>query len=319
VFAGGPMSKGETDARLGSFFTYMRELDEANQKLTAAAAEDPESSLAHENTAFLYFQQGKDEEAVKEFDEAVKLDPTSYLPLYYQAMMKYHGKTDADSLMRLDTALETVLRLNPRFAPAIVVRSQIYVREGNLQEGYNTAVQAQKLEPDRAGYHTNVAAILLLGHNYINAVKVASSVASRWTTSDSAEALAVVNQARRLGKIEQTPDERSQEDAEMDYAKNTTAVEGIVKSVTCEKSKPMELVLQSGDKNLNFRAGKTYGVGFSDTLWYGADHFDACHHLEGMKAVVRYAPANHQAQEDEMRWLEIRDELIPATDAAAKD
>jgi tetratricopeptide (TPR) repeat protein len=319
AFAGGPMSKGETDARLGSFFTYMREVDEANQKLTAAVAEDPESSLAHENTGFLYFQQGKDEEAAKEFDQAVKLDPTSYLPLYYQAMMKYHGKTDADSLLRLDAALENVLRLNPRFAPAIVARSQIYVREGKLQEGYNAAVQAQKLEPDRAGYHTNAAVILLLGHNYINAVKVASSVASRWAASDSAEALAVVNQARQLGKIEQTPNEKSQEDAEMKYAKDTTAVDGIVKSVACEKSKPMELLLQSGDKSLDFRAGKTYGVGFSDTLWYGADHFNPCHHLEGMKAVVRYIPANNQAQEGEMRWLEIRDELIPVADAAAKD
>jgi hypothetical protein len=315
-FTAVPMSQAETDARLGSFFTYTGELEEANQRLPSALAEDPKSSLAHENVAFLDFRQGKDEEAAKEFNQAAELNPNSYLALFCQAMMRYHGKADADSLSQLDDALKNVLRLNPRFAPAVVVRSPIYVREGKLRDGFNTAVQAMRLEPDRAGYQTNAAAILLHGHDYPEAVKLASSVASRWTASDSAEALAVVNQARRLGNIEPTADERSQEDGEMEYAKGTTAVDGIVKSVDCEKSKPMELVLQSGDKNLNFRAGKPFDVGFSDTLWYGADHFSPCHHIEGMKAVVRYTPSSNRAEEDEIRWLEVRDELIPPSDLA---
>lgn len=99
----------------------------------------------------------------------------------------------------------------------------------------------------------------------------------------------------------------------MKYAHDTKAVEGVVKSVTCEKSKPMELVLQSGDKTLNFRNGKAYGMGFSDTLWYGTDHFNPCHHLEGMSAVVRFNAPSGPAGENEMRWLEIRDELIPTS------
>jgi tetratricopeptide (TPR) repeat protein len=313
-FVGGPMSAAETDARLGSFFTYIRELDLANQRLTTALTEDPKSSLAHENEGFLYFQQGKDEQAEKEFDDAANLDPDDYLALYYQALLRYHGKTDPDSLAKLDAALEKVITLNPRFAPALVVRSQIYVRLGKLQDAYNVALRAQKLEPDRAGYQTNVAAILLLGRNYTNAVKIASTVAARWTASDSAEALAVVTHARRLGGIEQTADEKNQEEEEMKYATDTSAVEGVVSSTSCEKSKPMELVLQTGDRSLNFRASsKSFGLGFSDTIWYGTDHFTGCYHLDGMKAVVRYKPSADQSAGNEMRWLEIRDELIPGS------
>jgi hypothetical protein len=26
-------------------------------------------------------------------------------------------------------------------------------------------------------------------------------------------------------------------------------------------------------------------IGYSDTLWYGSDHFSLCHHVEGMHAV----------------------------------
>jgi hypothetical protein len=228
-------------------------------------------------------------------------------------MLKYHGKTDADSLAQLGAAMDKVTHLNPNFAPAVVVRSQILVRQKKLQEAYNTSMQAQRLEPDRAGYLTNSAAILLLGHNYASAVKTGETVAARWTSSDGAEALAVVAQARRLGKIEQTAEEKTQEDQEMEYAKGTTSVEGIIQSTHCEKSKPMELELQSGDKILKFHNGKSFGVGFSDTLWYGTDHFTACYHVEGMNAVVRYTPSTKPSEEEEMQWLEIRDELIPSS------
>ena len=80
-------------------------------------------------------------------------------------MLAYHGKTDTDSLAKLDIALQKVLQLNPLFAPAIVVRSQILVHQGKLQDAVNLAEESQKLEPDRAGYATNLAAILVLGHS----------------------------------------------------------------------------------------------------------------------------------------------------------
>jgi tetratricopeptide (TPR) repeat protein len=199
-------------------------------------------------------------------------------------MMKYHGRKDADSLAQLDAAMAKVMQLNPRFAPAFVVRSQIYVQQGKLQDAYNTSVQAQRLEPDRGGYLTNSAAILLLGRNYPGALKIVTVVAARWYGSDSAEALAVAAQARQLGKIEQTADEKTEEDREMVYAKGIAAVGGIIQSTHCEKSSPLKLVLRSGDKLLNFRNGKKFGTGFSDTLWYGEDHFDVCYHLAGMNA-----------------------------------
>lgn len=72
-------------------------------------------------------------------------------------------------------------------------------------------------------------------------------------------------------------------------------------------------MLRGGDKLLNFRSGKKFGVGFSDTLWYGEDHFSDCYHLDGMNALVRYLPSSDPNGEKEMQWLEIRDELIPSS------
>jgi len=313
TFEGGPMAQAEVDARLGGFYAKQGEIEIAGKRLAAALSKDPKSGLAHENQGFLDFVQGKDEDAQKEFDTALAFNPDSYLAVYYDAMMKYHNKKDAESLAQIDAAMTKVNQLNPQFAPAFVVRSQIYVHQGKLQDAYNTSVQAQRLEPDRGGYLTNSAAILVLGRNYPAGLKVAESVAERWSGSDSADALAVVAQARRLGKIEQSADEKAKEDQEMEYAKDTTAVEGVIQSVHCEKSKPLELVLRTGDKVLNFQSGKKFGAGFSDTLWYGEEHFTECYHLEGLNALVRYSPSSAEKDEKEMQWLEIRDELIPSS------
>lgn len=313
TLTGGRMPEAEADAWLGGFFTYEHQLDTANERLTAAVTADPQNALAHENLGMLKFQQGQDADALKEFDQAAKLNPKSYLALYYQAMLKFQGKTDPDSLHELDSTLDKVIQLNPQFAPAFVVRSQIYVKLGRLQDAFNVAAQARKLEPDRAGFLTNAAVILLLGRNYPEAIKMADAVAGRWSTTDSAEALAVAAGARRLGNIQATPEEIAQETEEMKYSADTTAVQGVVKSVICDPSKPMQLVLHSDNADLNFEAGKPFGLGFSDTIWYGEDHFSACHHLEGMKAVVRYKPSAEPGGENQFRWLEIRNELIPSS------
>ncbi len=317
AFKGMAMPAAETDARLAEVHMRFGESEIAAPQLAAAISADPQLALAHENMAFLDFRQGRDDEARSEFDKAATLDSNSFLAIYYQAMLAYHGKTDSDSLAKLDAAMQRVLQLNPRFAPAVVVRSQILVHEQKLQDAFDTAAQAQKLEPDRGGYLTNMAAILLLGRNYSAAIQFASTVAERWFGSDSAEALAVVNRARKLGNIAPTPEEQAREAEEMKYAEGTTAVEGVVKSIVCEKSKPQQLVLQSGGKDMTFQGAKVHGVGFSDTLWYGEDHFNSCYHLEGMNAVVRYKPSADATVVPEFQWLEIRDELIPSSDASA--
>lgn len=315
-FKSGSMPAAETDARLAEVHMRFGEPDLAAKQLDAALSADPQLALAHENKAFLDFRRGQDDDARGEFHKAASLDPNSFLAIYYQAMLAYHGKTDSDSLARLDAAMQRVLQVNPRFAPAVVVRSQILVREQKLQEAFDMGVQAQKLEPDRGGYLTHMAAILVLGRNYSEAIKFASVVAERWYGSDSAEALAVLNRARKLGNIPATPEEQAKEGEEMKYAEGMTAVEGVVKSIACEKSKPQQIVLQSGGKDLTFQAAKQHGMGFSDTLWYGEDHFNSCYHLEGMNAVIRYKPSEDAAAIPEFRWLEIRDELIPSSEAA---
>lgn len=312
TFQGETMSAAETDAEMGGFFNYMGSPETANKWLTDALAADPKSALAHENMAFYAFRKGDDDTARKEFDQAVTLSPNSYLAVYYQAMMKYGASSDEDSLKALDAAMARVLQLNPTFAPALIVRSQVFVKESRLQDAYNAASQAWHLEPDRPGYLTHLAAILDSAHDFQEAVNDADAVVSRWGFTDGAEALTVADHARRLANITETPEETAAETEEMKYSAGLLVEDGFLASVTCEPSKPLQFVLSTPAKGqMHFEVKGAFGMGFTDTLWYGEDHFTACHHLEGTKAVVRYTKTNDATPKNIARWLEVRDQLTP--------
>jgi tetratricopeptide (TPR) repeat protein len=315
-FAGRKLSNAEANTELGGFYTYFSQHETARKKLDAALAEDPKSWLAHENMAFVDFVEGRDADAAKEFDLALELKPDSYLSQYYRAMLAYAGKRDTDSAARLDHDLGMLLTLNPKFAPAYVVRSRLYARENKLSEALQAAVQAEKLEPGRAGYHLNVAEMELLRQNPRSAVEVAKYVAKRWDRSDRAEALDFLEEVRAKAHVTATPEEVAEESALRKYADGTIAALGTLEAINCEKSKPVEIIVRSGDKTLKFNKPENVGVGLSDTLWYGSDHFSLCHHLEGMAVVARYKTDAHDPTQNELKWLEVREQ--PAVPWAEK-
>ena len=56
-------------------------------------------------------------------------------------------------------------------------------------------------------------------------------------------------------------------------------------------------------------------MGYSDTLWYGRDHFSDCRHIEGMRAIVRYKPGTSNAVND-LVGLELRVDVPIAAKSA---
>jgi tetratricopeptide (TPR) repeat protein len=226
-------------------------------------------------------------------------------------MLTYDGKNDSGSLAELAAAMQKIVGLNPRFAPAFVVQSRIYVLQNKLDLALRAAAQARNLEPDRAGYWTNIAAIFFRSRDYPNAIRIGESVVARWDGPDAAEALGVVERARRASGVQATPQELEREAEAMKYAKDTTSAEGFVESVSCKDEKATEVVLRSGDRAVKFRIGKGFGYGRSDTLWIGSEQFRVCHHAKGMKAIVRYKPVSDSGVLGELSWPELLDELIP--------
>lgn len=89
---------------------------------------------------------------------------------------------------------------------------------------------------------------------------------------------------------------------------------GTLTELTCASgpTTPMTLTLtpdKPGAMPLTFKSDGRFMVGFSDSFWWGEDHFTTCHHLTGHPAIVAYKPEDHHLLD-----LEVRDDLpLPAT------
>ncbi len=310
------VSPAESETEIGSYHVWMRDLKDARPLLEQALKDDPKFAPAHENMGFLYFGEGNDEEAAKEFSQAFDLDPKLYLSLYYKAMLAATHSSIPDADDAIYSACLRALQINPQFAEAYVQLALVHVRAGNLNNALLMARKAANLEPGRAGYFLLVAHILQLMGQDEEAGMISSYVATRWNGPDHDEAVEIWN---KIPQAHRPPAEGMTDSV----PKDTQAVSGKVQSIQCadkDKNIPFELVLDSDGQQMHFHSSGGFATGYSDTVWYGRDHFSLCHHLAGLRAVVRYKAAKDQTYAGDVAEIELRVDMPspPTKDAAPK-
>jgi tetratricopeptide (TPR) repeat protein len=263
---------------------------------------------------FIDFVGGKDAEAANEFTQAFALDGTLYLSLFDKTMLSPLSTSNkVDDMNALGAALGKVLQLNPDFAPAYVQLARLAVREDDLASALTVARKAEELEPSRAGYHLLTGQILRRMGKGSDAAVSAKFVADRWFGPDHNEAIELWNSV--------PPAQRpaSEESIVELLPKDTQTVEGTVRSVNCaEQEQGWSFVLNHDGRPLTFHRKGGFATGYSDTLWYGGDHFNLCHHLEGLRAVIRYRNPADATYAGDVAEIEIRDDLpAPPKQSAA--
>jgi tetratricopeptide (TPR) repeat protein len=306
------LSVGETEAELGTYRLFSHDSQQARAAIEEALHEDSGLALAHETLGFLNFADGQDEAAKTEFEKALAADPQRYLSLYYATMLSPLRKSDApDDQLKLRATMYDVLKVNPRFAPAFVQLAMTTARQGSYINALNQARKAEELEPSRAGYHLLAGKLLLaLGRND-DAAKQATFVAERWRGPDHDEAIELLNALPGEKPVDTTP--------LVDALNGTQTPQGMLLSVTCAAKEGTAVVIQGADgtRTFNSSAGGRM-VGYSDTLWFGGDHFTLCHHLDGLRAVVRYKPrADNKQSAGEWVELELREDLPKAQEKSS--
>jgi len=309
AFVSRTMSVAETEAELGGYHLWIHNFPVARSLVEQALKSDPKLGLAHENMGFLDFADGKDAEAAEEFAQAYALDGTLYLSLFDKTMLSPLATSgNVDDMNAFGAALGKVLQLNPDFAPAYVQLARLALRENDFSSALTAARKAEELEPSRAGYHLLTGQILRRMGKGADAAVAAKFVADRWVGPDHDEAVELWNgvpaEERPAGEsiLEMVP-------------KDTQTVEGTVKSVNCA-DQGWAFVLNHNGQSLTFHRKGAYVAGFSDTIWYGEDHFSLCHHLEGMRTVIRYRPPSDASYAGDIVDLGIRDDLPKVPDAS---
>ena len=305
-FVARTLTAAETKAELAGFHLWTHDLEDARPLADEALKEDPKLGLAHEAMGFVDFGEGKDAAALNEFTQATILNPNLPLSLFAKIMMSpMANSNDPADENSFYNGLLKVLELNPQFAPAYIQLAKLSLRRGDPQHGLAVSRKAEELEPMRAGYHILSGEILRRLGREKEAANFARFVAERWPGADHNEAVELWNS---LGEEYRTAEDPLTESA----PKDTLSIDGHVTAVKCgEKGVQPELSLTRDGKSFAFRAKDQFSAGFSDTIWYGEDHFSLCHHLEGMRAVIRYKAASDSAYAGDASEIDIREELPP--------
>jgi tetratricopeptide (TPR) repeat protein len=303
-----PLSVAETEAELAGFHLLIHDRDGARTLLEDALKSDPKLGLAHENMGFLNFSYGKDADALNEFSQACALDNKLYLSVFAKTMMSpLPTSNSVDDMNAFGAILGKVLQINPQFAPAYVQLARLAVREGDLQSASLVSRKAEELEPSLAGYHLLSGQILLRMGKGTDAAESAKFVADRWVGPDRNEAVELWNRV--------PASDRSGDPLFKVAPKDTEAAEGLVKTIACaEKGQEFRMIVDQGVRSLTFyHKGGGIPVGFSDMIWYGGDHFNMCHHIEGLRAIVYYHKPSDTTYAGDIVELEIRDDLPEPT------
>ncbi len=310
-FATDTLNMAQTDAELGAFHRSTRDMEDARTFIDEALKEDPKLGLAHEEKGFLLFADGKDAEASSEFSQAFALDARLYLSLFFKTMLSPIAQSDAPAdQVALHDALEKVMELNPRFAPAYIQLARLDLRQINPKIAFDLVRTAEKLEPSRAGYHLLTGQILLRLGKGTEASGFAKFVADRWVGPDHDEAVELWNSVPE--------DQRPKgESLAITSPPHTKTLARIVKSLNCTGSdQAWSLVLDHDGQTLTFHRKGGFPMGYSDTIWYGEDHFSLCYHIAGLRAVVSYNPPADASYAGDVAELGIRKDL-PANIADA--
>jgi len=295
------LTPAEFSSELGAFQFWIREGAAARTNVELALKADAQSGPAHELMGFLHFAEGKDAEALKEFERAIQLDDHLYLSKFYKVMMSPIARSDREEdRMALRSALEQVVIASPAFPAARIQMARLSIREGNLTAALNYALQAQRLAPGHAGYNTLIGNIFYgLGRNE-EAADLAKYVADRWEGGDREEAIELWQKlppgtSQREGMVAEAP------------PAGAKTISGKVGSVTCSQADSTLKIAIDGQSLVLSR--KDYSGSFSDTIWYGGDHFSFCYHLEGLRAVVWYKPSSGANSPAALLRLDIRDDI----------
>jgi tetratricopeptide (TPR) repeat protein len=151
-------------------------LPEGLEVLHQVATIDPSTRGYHTELGYYHVQNGDYQKAMKEFELALAADPKDLSAHLYLATALYRefGYTE-ETTPEIRRHLETVVALNPDFAPAYAFLSVAYIQKPaqENQRAFDAASRAVRLEPGNLSYYIDVGMVLLADGKFAEARKLA--------------------------------------------------------------------------------------------------------------------------------------------------
>lgn len=114
--------------------------------------------LAHNNLGAAFFKKGQSDEAIRQFQEAIRLKP-DFANAHYNLGLALDEKGQTDQAIN---QYQETLRLTPDYAEAHNNLGTALGRKGQLDEAFGEFQEVIRLKPDYAEAHNNLGNILLI-------------------------------------------------------------------------------------------------------------------------------------------------------------
>ncbi|UPU36715.1 tetratricopeptide repeat protein [Geomonas paludis] len=138
---------------LGVVYESQGRYDEAVREYSEALRIRPNNIEARTNLGVVYDKTGRFNEAEREYKAVLNLDPR-FTETYYNLGMLYLGQNRFGEALQ---AFATVLTLNPRSGDAHNNIAMLYQRQGRMDEARQHLVEALRLDPENELYRRNFA------------------------------------------------------------------------------------------------------------------------------------------------------------------
>lgn len=144
-----PLSRTQADTFRAEFLAHDGRETDALTLLESVLRDDPANVAARETMGYIAYRKQNFDEARKWCQEAVKLDPGSYLAHYlFAAASVRKGTPDKASQAAVEESLRTVIKLRPSFAEGYDVLAMFFTLRGvNLGEAHDLIEKAVELGP----------------------------------------------------------------------------------------------------------------------------------------------------------------------------
>jgi tetratricopeptide (TPR) repeat protein len=119
------------------------------------------------NRAGAYFSQGDNQHALEDYNEAIKLAPSS-ANLHYNRGIFYAAQSDDEAALR---DFDAALGIDSKLVPALRQRAKIYVAQGNFSGALADYSEAIRLQPKAAVLWSERGYVCLRQRDYDAAIR----------------------------------------------------------------------------------------------------------------------------------------------------
>jgi tetratricopeptide (TPR) repeat protein len=137
---------------LGADYMDQGQIEDAIAEFEEAIRLDPDNALAHFNLGVAYQYQGKLDQAIAEYQEAISIDP-DYAEAHNNLGIAYDDQGKPDEAI---AEYQEAIRINPDYALAHYNLALAYYAQGKPDEAIAAYKEVIRVDPDSADAHYNL-------------------------------------------------------------------------------------------------------------------------------------------------------------------